>query len=144
MNDFADRVAELDPKRLRLLAVELRSRLDALERDRRAPVAVVGIGCRLPGADGPDALWRLLRAGADAITEVPPERFDADRLFDPDPDAAGRIASRWGGFPTTSSASMPTSSASLRARQRAWTRSSACSSRSPGQRSRTPGRHRIA
>ena len=32
------------------------------------PVAVIGLACRLPGADGPDALWRLLRAGGDAVT----------------------------------------------------------------------------
>ncbi|AOR36627.1 hypothetical protein BFF78_41200 [Streptomyces fodineus] len=31
-------------------------------------VAVVGIGCRFPRADGPDAFWRLLRGGGDAIT----------------------------------------------------------------------------
>ena len=27
---------------------------------RREPIAIVGIGCRFPSADGPDALWRLL------------------------------------------------------------------------------------
>ncbi len=32
-------------------------------------VAVVGIGCRFPEADGPDAFWRLLRDGGDAITD---------------------------------------------------------------------------
>ncbi|WP_232247424.1 type I polyketide synthase [Kitasatospora azatica] len=32
-------------------------------------VAVVGIGCRFPQADGPDAFWRLLRGGGDAITD---------------------------------------------------------------------------
>ncbi|MGW0204460.1 acyltransferase domain-containing protein, partial [Streptomyces sp. NPDC003233] len=37
------------------------------ERHSRA-VAVVGIGCRFPQADGPEAFWRLLRGGGDAIT----------------------------------------------------------------------------
>ncbi|MFF0478729.1 type I polyketide synthase [Streptomyces sp. NPDC004284] len=38
-----------------------------LERPSRA-VAVIGIGCRFPGADGPQAFWRLLRDGGDAVT----------------------------------------------------------------------------
>jgi len=38
------------------------------------PVAVVGIGCRFPGADGPDAFWDLLGAGVDAVGEPPASR----------------------------------------------------------------------
>ncbi|MGK3202848.1 type I polyketide synthase [Amycolatopsis sp. MEPSY49] len=41
------------------------------------PVAVVGLSCRLPGADGPEAFWRLLSDGRSAITEVPADRWDA-------------------------------------------------------------------
>nr|ALP32047.1 CycG [Streptomyces sp. NCIB 11649] len=37
-------------------------------------VAIVGVACRLPGSDDPDAFWELLRAGRSAVTEVPPER----------------------------------------------------------------------
>ncbi|WP_284749786.1 type I polyketide synthase [Amycolatopsis sp. RTGN1] len=42
------------------------------------PVAVVGLSCRLPGADGPAAFWRLLTEGRSAITDVPAERWDPD------------------------------------------------------------------
>ncbi|GAA2695452.1 hypothetical protein GCM10010412_088270 [Nonomuraea recticatena] len=38
------------------------------------PVAIVGIGCRLPGASGPRQLWHLLTDGVDAIGPVPGER----------------------------------------------------------------------
>ncbi len=63
------------------------------------PVAIVGIGCRFPGgAADPDAFWRLIADGRDAVTEVPPDRWDADALWDPDPAAPGRIHSRWGAF----------------------------------------------
>ncbi|WP_460440812.1 type I polyketide synthase [Amycolatopsis stemonae] len=41
------------------------------------PIAVVGLSCRLPGADGPAAFWRLLSEGRSAITEVPDGRWDA-------------------------------------------------------------------
>ncbi len=62
------------------------------------PVAIVGIGCRFPGADGPEAFWRLLEEGVDAVTEVPPDRWDVDALYDPDPGAPGKMSTRWGGF----------------------------------------------
>ncbi|MFB4309385.1 beta-ketoacyl synthase N-terminal-like domain-containing protein [Actinomadura sp. GTD37] len=46
------------------------------EAGGREAVAIIGIGCRLPGgADGPDAYWRLLRAGRDAVGPAPEDRF---------------------------------------------------------------------
>src|SRR6185295_8895645 len=63
------------------------------------PVAVVGLGCRLPGqANTPDAYWTLLQQGVDAVTEVPLERWNAEAIFDLDPDVAGRSVSKWGSF----------------------------------------------
>ncbi|WP_131749521.1 type I polyketide synthase [Frankia sp. Cppng1_Ct_nod] len=61
------------------------------------PVAIVGIGCRLPGAHGSDEFWHVLRTGSDTVTQIPDERsFGA--LYDPRPGTPGRIASRAGGF----------------------------------------------
>ncbi len=61
-------------------------------------VAVIGIGCRFPGATGPAALWRLLSNGVDAITDVPRSRYDIDAYHDPRPGTPGRIVGRQGGF----------------------------------------------
>ncbi|MGV0838479.1 beta-ketoacyl synthase N-terminal-like domain-containing protein [Mycolicibacterium thermoresistibile] len=59
--------------------------------DRTAePIAIIGIGCRFPGADGPSAFWHLLTDGVDGVTETPPERWGAH--------VAGHSASQWGGF----------------------------------------------
>jgi phthiocerol/phenolphthiocerol synthesis type-I polyketide synthase C len=44
------------------------------------PIAIIGIGCRFPGADGPAAFWRLLSDGVDAVTEVPRDRWDTDAV----------------------------------------------------------------
>jgi acyl transferase domain-containing protein len=65
---------------------------------RGVGIAIVGIGCRFPGASGPRAFWSLLRDGVDAITEIPEGRFDVDALYDPRPGIPGKISARWGGF----------------------------------------------
>ena len=62
------------------------------------PIAIVGIGCRFPGARDPLAFWQLLRDGVDAITEVPAERFNFNAFYDPNPQAPGKMSTRWGGF----------------------------------------------
>lgn len=78
---------------------KMRVRLEAAERTKAEPIAIVGIGCRFPGGvHDPAALWTLLMSGVDAITEVPADRWDAGDLYDPDPLAAGKASSRWGGF----------------------------------------------
>ena len=65
------------------------------------PIALVGIGCRFPGgADSPEAFWRLLREGVDAITDIPADRPALRRLYDPTPGAAGKIVTKQGGFLT--------------------------------------------
>jgi myxalamid-type polyketide synthase MxaB len=62
------------------------------------PVAIIGIGCRFPGANGQDEFWRLLRDGIDAITDIPSGRFEVDSVYDPLPGAPGKIINRAGGF----------------------------------------------
>jgi phthiocerol/phenolphthiocerol synthesis type-I polyketide synthase C len=62
------------------------------------PVAIVGVGCRFPGAKDPQAFWRLLHDGLDAITEVPVDRWDINSFYDPNPGTPGRMNTRWGGF----------------------------------------------
>lgn len=65
---------------------------------KNEPIAIIGIGCRFPGANGPAAFWQLLRDGADAIREVPADRFDLRAFYDPDPTTPGKMNTRWGGF----------------------------------------------
>jgi len=63
------------------------------------PVAVVGMACRLPGGiNSPEGLWEALLRGDDLITEVPPDRWDVDEYYDPEPGVPGRSQSKWGAF----------------------------------------------
>jgi polyketide synthase 5 len=63
------------------------------------PVAVIGMACRLPGGiDSPERLWEALLRGDDLVTEIPPDRWDADDYYDPEPGMHGRSVSKWGAF----------------------------------------------
>ncbi|MFD3806988.1 beta-ketoacyl synthase N-terminal-like domain-containing protein [Streptomyces sp. NPDC058619] len=64
---------------------------------RPRPIAVIGMGCRLPGAADPAQFWEALLAGRDLVTEVPADRWDVASLYSPD-GGPGRSQSKWGGF----------------------------------------------
>ena len=99
MTDFRERIEKLSPRRLTLLALELQSRLEALEREKTDPIAVIGIGCRIPQAGrGAGSFWKMLTAGADAVSQVPGDRWDASAWYDSDPDSAGHSSTTWGSF----------------------------------------------
>jgi acyl transferase domain-containing protein len=100
MSDISERFPHLTPLKQALLALEeMQSKLDALERSRSEPIAIIGMGCRFPcGAKDPAGYWRLLRDGVSAITEVPADRWDLGRYYDPNPETPGKMYTRWGAF----------------------------------------------
>ncbi|MEV4497259.1 amino acid adenylation domain-containing protein [Micromonospora arborensis] len=76
----------------------MRTELETARRMDTEPIAVVGMACRMPGAEDSDSFWRLLRDGGDAIGPVPPGRWNADSFYDPTPGTPGKIVTRNGGF----------------------------------------------
>ena len=92
-----ERPGGLSPLKRALIALEeMEAKLQASQRSAREPIAVVGIGCRYPGAaDSPEAFWRVLRDGVDTVKEVPRDRWDVNAFHDPNPDAAGKMYTRW-------------------------------------------------
>ncbi len=65
---------------------------------RPVDIAVIGMAGVLPGARSIAEYWQNILAGRDAVTEVPPGRWDWRRYYDPDPEAEDRCYSRWGAF----------------------------------------------
>lgn len=63
-----------------------------------APIAIIGLGCRFPKAPNIGAFWRMMLDGVDAISEVPPDRWDVEMFYDPRPATPCRIVTRNGGF----------------------------------------------
>ncbi len=64
---------------------------------KRQPLAIVGMACRLPGADGLDEYWNLLAAGHCAIDELPLERLDRSLYYDAGRGVRGKTYSTLGG-----------------------------------------------
>ena len=64
----------------------------------RGDIAIIGMACVLPEAPDLDAFWHNIVHKVDAITDVPPGRWDPDIFFDPESDANDRVYSKRGGF----------------------------------------------
>ena len=61
-------------------------------------IAIIGMSCRFPGAQNLAQFWDLLICSRDPISEIPPERWDVDAFYDPDPNVPGKMVTRQGGF----------------------------------------------
>ncbi|KAK9778927.1 putative Beta-ketoacyl synthase domain-containing protein [Seiridium cardinale] len=50
------------------------------------PIAIIGSGCRFPGSSStPSKLWQLLSQPRDVARQIPPERFNVNSFYHPDP-----------------------------------------------------------
>ncbi len=100
MSETGKSTKELSPlKRAFLKIEEMEAKLAASENAKREPIAIVGLGCRLPnGIHDPETFWQLLRDGVDAVKEFPRNRWDVDAYYDPDPNKPGKMITKWGAF----------------------------------------------
>ncbi|BAZ50018.1 beta-ketoacyl synthase [Nostoc sp. NIES-4103] len=100
MGEHSLKVDQLNSsQRLLLTLREARAKLEAVERSKAEPIAIIGTACRFPGgANDPEAFWQLLINGVDAIAQIPSDRWDVDAYYDPNPETPGKMYTRYGGF----------------------------------------------
>ena len=67
-------------------------------RLRHEPIAVIGMACRFPRGSDPEEFWKFLARGGNAVTVVPQSRWEAEALYDPDPNAPGKMYTKYGAF----------------------------------------------
>jgi len=86
-------------RQLRAQLSEQQRRIDRYREALTEPIAIIGVGCRLPGGvRGADEFWDFIADGGDAISEIPGDRWDVDAFYDVRPQVPGKMNSRWGGF----------------------------------------------
>jgi acyl transferase domain-containing protein/acyl carrier protein/2-polyprenyl-3-methyl-5-hydroxy-6-metoxy-1,4-benzoquinol methylase len=66
--------------------------------DEELPIAIIGMAGRYPGARDLSEFWTNLLAGTDSVTEIPDDRWDHDRYYDPRRGVPGKTYAKWGGF----------------------------------------------
>src|SRR6266849_4431742 len=70
--------------------------LTSMSKDR---IAIIGIGCRFPGGvNDRESFWKLLADGREAVSDVPPDRWNVERFFDTEPGLPGKSIAMRGGF----------------------------------------------
>ncbi len=67
-------------------------------RPRHEDIAIVGMACLLPRAQGLRDYWQNILNGVDAIREIGKDRWDVDNVFDPKRGTPDKVYSKWGGF----------------------------------------------
>src|SRR3954465_3209779 len=96
MSDLAARVAGLSPAQRKLLEQRLKKQQPA--HPTAEPIAIIGMACRFAGAPDLEAYWRLIHESRSGVSEVPPDRWDADAFYDPTGETAGKMSVRWAAF----------------------------------------------
>jgi len=83
-----------------LLGKEMKETISQVRAvNKTEPLAIIGLSCRFPGgANDPESFWKLLSEGKDGISQIPPDRWDVDAYYSPEPDQPGKIITRKGGF----------------------------------------------
>ena len=77
----------------------LQKSIEELQQQHHEPIAIIGMAMRLPGKiKNAHDLWNVLINGIDCIEEIPANRWDKNALYDPDPNAPGKLYIKEGGF----------------------------------------------
>ena len=89
----------LSPTKKALLALQkMQQKLAAIEQAQHEPIAIIGMGCRFPGANNPKEFWQLLLGGQNAITKTPTSHWDSQKYCNEGVNTPGKICNAYGGY----------------------------------------------
>jgi acyl transferase domain-containing protein len=74
------------------------SQTDDRANHKSEAIAIIGIGCRFPGANDYEQFWLNLEQGVNSITEIPSQRWDVQKYYSPNPQEPHKSISKWGGM----------------------------------------------
>ncbi|HBF31002.1 beta-ketoacyl synthase N-terminal-like domain-containing protein [Rhizobium sp.] len=81
------------------LSRRLKAKIEAMEAGQHEPIAIVGMGFRLPGGiDSPNAYWDFLQGEGDALSDIPDNRPGLKAVFDCRTDQLGASYVNRAGF----------------------------------------------
>ncbi|MDR1165455.1 MAG: KR domain-containing protein [Deltaproteobacteria bacterium] len=80
------------------MSAQLSSSFSLSANEKKAAVAVIGLGALFPGRPGLAGFWSVVKNGLDAMTPIPPDRFAVKDYYDPDPKAKDKIYAQRGAF----------------------------------------------
>ncbi|WP_238652003.1 SDR family NAD(P)-dependent oxidoreductase [Paenibacillus piscarius] len=63
-----------------------------------ADIAIIGLSGQYPMAETLEEFWEVLCRGRDCVTEIPPERWDYRKDYDPAPGKPDKVYTKWGAF----------------------------------------------
>lgn len=55
------------------------------------PSTIVGLACRVPGAENPSQLWKLMEEQRDVQRKIPEDRFRVDGFYHPNGANKGTV-----------------------------------------------------
>lgn len=55
------------------------------------PTTIIGLACRVPGAENPSQLWKLMEEQRDVQRKIPADRFNVDAFYHPDGTKKGTV-----------------------------------------------------
>jgi len=94
-----DMTDQYSAKRALSAITQLQGKLKRLKEKYKEPVAIIGMGCRFPAkVNDIEQYWGLMHNGVNGISEIPASRWNIDEVYDSNPDAPGKMYTRWGGF----------------------------------------------
>ena len=120
---------------------QMQARLDLAERAQKEPIAIIGLGCRFPGAPiARGVLGVAARWASTPSARCPPTAGISTQYYDPNPDTPGKMYTRFGRLSGSDRPVRPGVLRHLAARGgQLSTRSSGCCWKSRGKRWSTPG-----